>query len=332
MTFTLYLTFAAFFISLAGTRLLILAFRNNPLLLDRPNARSNHKNPTPRGGGLAVIFAILIPMMIADVPIYIAISILLLAAIALLDDLLGVPVFIRFAVQIIAVSIPLAFVPDHLLSPLIPPLLEKIMLGIAWVWMINLFNFMDGIDGISAAELTSVGLGATFIMVFINLFPSSIANYGMIVAASACGFWWWNKHPARIFLGDVGSIPLGFILGYLLLTLLLQGYWVAAMILPAYYVSDSSVTLFKRLYRKQKIWQAHSEHYYQKAARKGWKHNIIVRYIVGLNMLLGFLAVYSTLTPELDILFIGLAYMATFMLMGFFAHENKPSIILDKTA
>lgn len=324
MTFTLFLAFAAFFISLAGTRLLILAFRNNPMLLDRPNERSNHTKPTPRGGGLAVIFAILIPMLIADLDIYVVIPILLLASISLLDDLLGVPVPVRFLVQLIAVSIPLAVAPDNMLTEAVPPEVEKIFLGVCWIWIINLYNFMDGIDGISAIETIAVGLGIALLLAFIGQFPSQTAHFGMIMAAAACGFWWWNRSPARIFLGDVGSIPLGFITGYMLLLLIIQGHLFAALILPAYYFSDSTITLLKRVYRKQPIWRSHSEHYYQRAARKGWSHSVIVRYIAGLNILLGFLAVYSIIEPSLNILFLALAYMATFMTMGFFAYESKP--------
>lgn len=320
--FAIFLAFAAFIIALVGTRLLILTLRDNPLFLDVPNARSNHATPVPRGGGLAVVMAILIPTLVADIDLHIVLSILLLASISMMDDLISVPVWVRFLVQIVAVFIPLAFITPNFV-PMLSPATEKILIGIGWIWMINLSNFMDGVDGMSAVEAISIGLGVTLLTTFVDHFPDPLSYYGMILAASACGFWWWNKSPARIFLGDVGSIPLGFIMGYLLLQLALAGYVEAALILPAFYISDATITLFKRLYRGKTLWQAHSEHYYQKAARKGMKHNVIVRYVAGINVLLGFLAIHCTLSPELSILFVALAYMAVFMLLGFFAHETS---------
>jgi UDP-N-acetylmuramyl pentapeptide phosphotransferase/UDP-N-acetylglucosamine-1-phosphate transferase len=322
MIFSLFITLSAFLISLVGTRLLIVAFREKRLLLDVPNSRSNHKIPVPRGGGLAVIFALIIPMLVANIELAIVLSVLILAAVSLMDDLISVPALVRLLVQVIAVSIPLSYMPIDLFGEALSPFMQKCIIGALWIWCINLFNFMDGIDGISATEMISIGLGIAFVMVFADQFPSPIAQYAMIMAAAGLGFWWWNHQPAKIFLGDVGSIPIGFMVGYLLLLLALSGHVAAAIILPGYYVADSTLTLLKRLFKGKKIWQAHSEHYYQQAARKGWKHNVITRYIAGVNILLGSLAVYSLLNPELSILYIALAYMAVFMLMGFFGHEN----------
>ena len=325
MIFSVFIMLAAFVISLVGTRLLVVAFRDRRLMLDVPNARSNHANPVPKGGGLAVVFALIIPMLIADIELAIVLSLLLLAAISFLDDLISVAAPVRLLVQVIAVAIPLSFLPVDFTGGLIPPLAEKILIGMAWIWFINLFNFMDGIDGIAAVEMISIGLGIALLMVFADLFPNSLSHYSMILAAAGCGFWWWNRHPAKIFLGDVGSIPIGFIIGYLLLLTANSGYIVAALILPGYYVADATITLIRRLWKRQKIWIAHSSHYYQQAARKGWRHNIIVNYVAGINMLLGFLAVYSMLNPDWEWLYLALAYMAVFMLLGFFGHSDQHS-------
>ena len=326
MTFTLFITLAAFLISLIGTRLLILAFRDRRMLIDVPNARSNHTTPVPRGGGLAVVFAMIIPMMVADIPLYVVLSILLLAAVSLLDDLISVPALVRLLVQIIAVSIPLSSMDINILGDVLPPLAEKMMVGIAWIWFINLFNFMDGVDGLSATEMISVGLAIALLIIFAGIFPDPVAEYGMIVAAAGAGFWWWNKHPAKIFLGDVGSIPIGFMLGYLLVYIGTNGFLAAAIIIPAYYVTDTSVTLFKRIIRKQKIWEAHSEHYYQRAVRKGWSHQSVNVYIAGINILTGYIAIQSMLYPDLNMIFIALAYMAVCMLLGFFGYEQAPQV------
>ncbi len=323
MIFSLFITLAAFLVSLVGTKLLIVAFRDRRMMLDVPNLRSNHKAPVPKGGGLAVIFALIIPMMVANVDLAIVLSVLMLAAVSLLDDLITVPPLVRLLVQFIAVTIPLSILPIDIFGEVVPPLAEKIIIGALWIWCINLFNFMDGVDGLSAVEMISIGLGITFIMVFAEKFPSELAQYGMVLAAAGCGFWWWNKHPAKIFLGDVGSVPIGFIIGYLLLLTALSGYAAAAIILPAYYLADATITLIKRLCRREKIWQAHSSHYYQQAVRRGWKHNVVVRYVAGVNILLGFLAVYSTLSPDLDFLYVALAGLAVLMLMGFFGHQSE---------
>ncbi|MDX2073295.1 MAG: glycosyltransferase family 4 protein [Alphaproteobacteria bacterium] len=325
MIFSLFITLSAFLIALIGTRLLILAFRGRRMMLDLPNARSNHQTPVPKGGGLAVVFALIIPMLVANIELAIVLSVLILAAVSLLDDLITVPPLVRLLVQVIAVAIPLSILPIDFSGGLLPPMVEKTLVGIMWIWCINLFNFMDGADGLSAVEMISVGLGITFIMVFAEQFPGELAHYAMVLAAAGCGFWWWNRHPAKIFLGDVGSIPIGFIIGYLLLLTALSGYPVAALILPGYYFADATITIIKRLLKREKIWQAHSSHYYQQAMRKGWKHGLVTQYIAGVNVLLGFLAVYSALYPDLNFLFIALAVMAVFMLMGFFRHHPGDS-------
>lgn len=318
----MFVAITAFLVSLIGTRLLILAFRNRRLMLDIPNSRSNHNTAVPKGGGLAVMIALIIPMLVANVEFVIVLSIFLLAAVSLLDDLIGVNPLIRLLVQILSVAMPLSMMSIDFMGPEISPIVEKIVIGALWVWCINLFNFMDGIDGISAMEMISIGLGITFVTVFAEQFPNDLGHYGMIFAAAGCGFWWWNRHPAKIFLGDVGSIPIGFLMGYLLLMLAISGYGIAALILPGYYLADGSITLLKRLWKREKIWQAHSGHYYQKAVRKGWTHSVVVRYVAGVNILLGFLAVYTVLTPELEILYLALASMAVCMLLGFFGHEH----------
>jgi len=323
MILSLFLTLAAFLIALVGTRLLVVAFREKRLLIDMPNPRSNHTVPVPKGGGLAVIFALIIPMLLADIELAIVLSVLILAAVSLMDDLISVPVFVRFTVQVIAVSIPLSYMHIDLLGGMVSPFVEKILIGITWIWCINLFNFMDGVDGLSAVEMASVGLGVALLMVFADLFPNALSQYGMIMAAAGCGFWWWNRHPAKIFLGDVGSIPIGFMVGYLLLLTALHGYVAAAIILPAYYIADSGITLLKRICARKKIWQAHSEHYYQQAVRKGWSHSLVVHQVAGVNILLGCLAIYSVLNPELEMLYTALAYMAVFMLMGFFGFGTE---------
>lgn len=323
MNLTIILTFCAFMISLLGTRLLIMALRQRTLMLDIPNLRSNHSKPTPKGGGVAVVFAMLIPMLTADLNYVLLLSVFLLMAISLLDDLIGVPPLVRLLVHVLAVSVPLSMVTAPLFGGLFPLWLDKLIVGALWVWFINLFNFMDGIDGISASEMIAIGLGLAIISILSGTFPTTLTTYGLIVTAAAWGFFWWNRHPARIFLGDVGSVPIGFLLGYLLLIAAYSGYGHAALILPAYYLADSTVTLLRRLAAGKKIWQAHSEHYYQRAVRSGKRHDTVVHTIFGMNILLIFLAVQSTLEPSLAWFELLLAYLSVGLLLGFFSQPPK---------
>lgn len=322
MTFYILLGFSAFLISLLGTRLSILALRKRNLLLDHPNLRSNHRMPVPRGGGIAVVMAMIINLMIADINYGIVLALFILAAVSLLDDLIGVPAIVRLLVQIAGVSVALGLMPITLFDGYLPEWLDKLVIGVLWLWFINLFNFMDGIDGLSASEMICISVGLCLIIAVAGTFPSNLFLYGLIVAGAGCGFLWWNWHPAKIFLGDVGSIPIGFLLGYLLLLAVDAGYGIAVLILPAYYLSDSTIILFSRLWRGKKIWVAHSEHYYQKAVRSGRSHDSVARYVFGVNLLLILLATMSVLNPPLALLFLALAYMLVFMLLGFFAHSS----------
>lgn len=325
MTFTIILGFSAFLFSLLGTRLMILALRGKHIMLDTPNARSNHIAPTPRGGGLAVVFTLIICLVQTDFSYGILFSLLALTAISLLDDLLNLPALVRLIVQIIAVAIPLSVMPP-IISEFLPPWLDKLIIGLCWVWFINLFNFMDGIDGISGTQMVSLGLGLCLLIVFTDNFPNDLFIYGMILAAAAAGFLWWNWHPAKIFLGDVGSIPIGFLCFYLLLLAATSGYAAAAIILPAYYISDSTITLLRRLKKRKKIWVAHSEHYYQRAVRGGRSHASVSRYVFGINLLLIMLATLSTLNPQMAYIYIITAYAIVSMLLGFFAKRHDPEI------
>ena len=110
------------------------------------------------------------------------------------------------------------------------------------------------------------------------------------VAAAAVGFLWWNWHPAKIFLGDVGSVPLGFLVGWLLLTLAAHGQWAAALILPLYFVADASLTLVRRALRGERVWEAHHQHFYQQAEERGMRHDQIVHLVLIANLLLVALA------------------------------------------
>lgn len=322
MTFEIILALSAFLISLVGTRLTIVALRKRTVLMDFPSLRSNHAAPVPRGGGVPVVFALVICLLLADVSYVVVLGIFLLAAVSLLDDIIGVPIWVRLLVQILAVGLVLSIWKVPVIGHGLPLWLDKLILAVLWMWFTNLFNFMDGIDGISAAEMVAIGAGLCFVTVMAGAFPHTLFSYGVIIAAAGAGFLWWNWHPAKIFLGDVGSIPIGFMLGYVLLVAAAKGFVWPAVILPAYYVLDSTITITKRLLQGKKIWLAHSEHYYQQAVRAGIPHGTVAQYIFGVNILLIFLAVRAVIDPDLAAFHACVAYVVSLLLIFFFARAK----------
>jgi UDP-N-acetylmuramyl pentapeptide phosphotransferase/UDP-N-acetylglucosamine-1-phosphate transferase len=294
-----------FFLSLGGTRL-ALAYLKRRAILDHPNARSSHSIPTPRGGGLAVsavLIAAWAALALNGFGDFFQISILCactfgLAALSWWDDLRPLPARVRLLGQITAVSIALLLSPNggSYFGDSLPIWLDLFLAGYLWVWFLNLFNFMDGIDGITATETTAICTGIALITASTTagLFP-----YAVVTAAAALGFLWWNWPPARVFLGDVGSIPLGFLLGWLLLSLMQEGYWAAAVILPAYYHADASLTILRRMFRGERIWQAHKQHAYQQAVQHGWSHKAVVLAILPANIAFIGLTVLAVAKPDL---------------------------------
>lgn len=185
-------------------------------IMDIPNERSSHAEITPRGGGIAVTGGILFGNAVwlalypdAAYPL-VLLGMTVLAVVSWLDDRRGgLPVGLRFGVQVLAVGVILMLMPDFasVTQGLVPLWLERAVLFLAWLWFINLFNFMDGINGISGVEMVSVGAGATLV----GLWQShSLVDEvpALVVAGAALGFLPWNWGRAKVFLGDVGSVPI----------------------------------------------------------------------------------------------------------------------------
>jgi UDP-N-acetylmuramyl pentapeptide phosphotransferase/UDP-N-acetylglucosamine-1-phosphate transferase len=273
-------------LSCLTTRVLIpiLAYRE---ILDRPNERSSHQVATPRGGGIAVIGSVLLAWVVLaqteTMPsgvFGIALGAALLAAVSWLDDLRGLSPVVRLLAQAAAVSIGVFVLP----GPQDPFHLAAI--GLVWIWWINLFNFMDGIDGLAGSEAAAIAAGLLlFASVGAGADPA-LRTLAAAVAGAAIGFLVWNWSPARIFLGDVGSVPLGYVLGFLLLDLAVRGHWRIALILPLYFLADATITLARRLLRGERVWQAHREHFYQQAVRRGLDHADVVERVIAADLAL----------------------------------------------
>jgi UDP-N-acetylmuramyl pentapeptide phosphotransferase/UDP-N-acetylglucosamine-1-phosphate transferase len=177
--------------------------------------------------------------------------------------------------------------PDgRLFQGWLPPSLDVIAGALIWVWFVNLFNFMDGIDGIDGAEAAAIGLGVVLVASVGGAIDLGLAAPAAAIAAASLGFLVWNWAPARIFLGDVGSVPLGYLLGFLLFELARRGQWAAALILPLYFLADASLTLLRRLLRGERVWQAHREHFYQRAVQRGLSHDAVVLRVVAADLAL----------------------------------------------
>jgi UDP-N-acetylmuramyl pentapeptide phosphotransferase/UDP-N-acetylglucosamine-1-phosphate transferase len=325
VSYYIFLGLGAFLFSLLGTRLTILGLRRRQILIDIPNARSNHAQPVPRGGGIAVTFALVVFFLLIEPNFPLALGLMLLAGISLVDDWIRLAPLTRLVVQLLAVGVMLPQIDVQLVAGL-PHWLNLALVAVVWIWFINLFNFMDGIDGLAAGEAITVGLGILLVAVLTETFSDTLSLQALVLLCAAAGFLWWNWHPAKIFLGDVGSIPLGFAIGYLLLTLAGEGYGVAALILPAYFVADSTITLARRAWKREKIWLPHSQHFYQQAVRGGKSHARVVEIVLGVNLMLMALAAFSILDGGMDWLYLSVAYgMVVAVMWFFFAPHKKAS-------
>ncbi|HTW53151.1 MAG TPA: glycosyltransferase family 4 protein [Stellaceae bacterium] len=262
-------------------------------MLDRPNERSSHAVPTPRGGGIAVIGAsvgawltLAAAGVLPPASMLVALAGAGLALVSWLDDLRGLSPGIRLLAQFAAVVAGIwALPPSEIFQGWLPRGLDAMAGALVWVWFVNLFNFMDGIDGIDGSEAAAIGFGIVLVASVGGL-DLALAAPAAAIAAAALGFLVWNWAPARIFLGDVGSVPLGYLLGFLLLELAGLGRWQAALILPLYFLADATITLLRRLARGERVWQAHREHFYQRAVQRGLSHDAVVRRIIAADILL----------------------------------------------
>lgn len=228
----------------------------------------------------------------------IAICAFVLGGVSWIDDIKPLPPLIRFIPQILCIAFILYITPLGNISALdfLPIWAQSIIVGLAWLWFINLFNFMDGVDGISGVQTIIITCGVIAIATLTAL-PAFLIETSGIIAAATIGFLVWNWPPSKIFLGDVGSITLGFLLGWVLLQLVIAGYTLAAIIIPGYYLADATHTLCHRLFKGEKIWHAHRQHAYQQAVQHGMSH-LMVTVLTGLlGILLVCLSVISLSWP-----------------------------------
>lgn len=233
--------------------------------LDRPNERSLHATPVPRSGGVGIMAGVALGVLAAPPQPAVVGGLLLLALVSWLDDRRSLPIAVRFTSHFIAAILALATLPGWGWPALV-------VAALFIVWMTNLYNFMDGANGL-AGGMAAFGFAAYAVAATLAGQPS-LALLAACTAAAAAAFLLFNFDPARIFMGDVGSIPLG----YLAAVLGLEGvrgeawpFWFPLLVFSPFIV-DGTWTLLKRAYFGSRVWQAHREHYYQRLVRMGWSH------------------------------------------------------------
>lgn len=255
----------SFIVSFACLRVLLSRF--GQFALDRPNDRSLHERPVPRTGGIAVLAGTLVAIALGSASLGLALILaVVLAGVSFIDDLRPMPSSLRFAIHLGAAGLLVWYV----MSPMHPA--EMALLVVAVAWITNLYNFMDGSDGL-AAGMTVIGFGTYALVAWLDRDTPLAIVCAAIVAASAA-FLIHNFHPARIFLGDVGSIPLGFLAAALGILGWRNDHWPLwfPVLVFGPFIGDATLTLAKRLARGERVWQAHREHYYQRLVRMGFGH------------------------------------------------------------
>ena len=286
---------------------LILALR--PWLLRyalaRPSARGLHRTPTPQGGGIAVLLACAATAacgawLFASGPdLAVMVGILAAAAglalVGFVDDIRPLPPMPRLLLQLAIMTVGVALLPAGTqVFPFLPPWCEAVILVLAGTWFINLTNFMDGMDWITVTDAVPVTAALTMFWAAGDLpMPAGLLALGLL--GGLLGYAPFNKPVARLFLGDVGSLPIGFLLAYCLFSLAGNGgggpgALVAAILLPLYPIADSGITLAWRLRRGEKVWEPHRSHYYQTAIIRGWSVWQVLSRVLAVNLVLTLLA------------------------------------------
>lgn len=320
----------------AAGRLCVLL---RPLLvryaLARPNARSSHRIPTPQGGGIAVLgggflalgLALLFMPVASEARAALLLvmgSSILLAIVGAWDDIRPLPASIRLLLQALCVGLVLLYAaPELRLFPALPLPLERALALVAGIWFVNLVNFMDGIDWITVAGLVPLA-GALALAGIVGPLDHGSGLLAAALFGGLIGFAPFNKPSARLFLGDVGSLPLGLLTAYLLYRLAGAGAFTAALILPLYHVLDATITLLRRLARGEKVWEAHRSHFYQQATDNGYAVSEIVAQVALLNLGLIALAALTITFPDVWVQFAALvaALLLTGLLLRRFSRKR----------
>jgi UDP-GlcNAc:undecaprenyl-phosphate/decaprenyl-phosphate GlcNAc-1-phosphate transferase len=266
--------------------------RHGRLPMDHPNERSLHATPTPRIGGLGIMAGVLVAAvwLVDGALLPVVLGAFGLAAVSVLDDVRGLPVRVRFLahfVAAVACLLALGVTGWALLAG-----------TLAVVWVTNLYNFMDGSDGL-AGGMAAIGFGALALAAWLGDAPG-LAVFCAAIAAAALAFLRFNFPPARVFMGDAGSIPLGFMAASLGILGAMQQVWpwLFPLLVFSPFIVDASVTLTRRGLRGEKIWRAHRSHYYQRVVLLGASHRQLAVAAYALMLAMAVLAFALLFLPQ----------------------------------
>ncbi len=294
-------------------------------LLDVPNHRSSHTVPTPRGGGLAIVVVVMVATALqylhgeinSRIAVVVTVGGGLIALVGWVDDRHGVQAAARALAHFTAAIIAVYFIgtPDSIVfgnrTLALGPIYQVLaVFGI--VWLTNLFNFMDGIDGIAAGEATAVAAAGGVLLLAAG--ERGTATLAMMVGGASLGFLFWNWPPAKIFMGDVGSGFLGFVLAVIALAsssseAVFLEIW---LLLLGVFVFDATVTLVRRLGR-ERFYEAHRRHAYQRAVQSGFSHAQVALCVLLMNVALAAIGALAWYYPHRTP---GLVVFAIVLLVG----------------
>jgi UDP-N-acetylmuramyl pentapeptide phosphotransferase/UDP-N-acetylglucosamine-1-phosphate transferase len=253
----------------------------------------------------------------------VAAGVALLAVTGACDDVIHLPVGPRFVLQFVAIALALAALPDDArVVPQLPWWIERAALLVAGVYLVNIVNFMDGIDWMTVAEVVPVS-AALWIASWLDILSPADGALAIAVTGAMLGFAPLNRPVAKLFLGDVGSLPLGLLLFWLLLRLAAAGHLVAALLLPLYYLGDATVTLVRRLARGDNVLRAHRTHFYQRATDLGFSVSEVVGRVFVANLLLAGLAL-SSIWATSAIVEVGLLMTGGAVVAALLVHFSLP--------
>jgi UDP-N-acetylmuramyl pentapeptide phosphotransferase/UDP-N-acetylglucosamine-1-phosphate transferase len=288
--------------------------------------------PTPQGAGLAVMFAVLagcgLGLLVA--PAQPGILGVLTAAAGLtmlgaIDDAYGLSVSSRLGGQFLATLVLIGTLPEELrLFPdLMPAGMEDALLVLGIMWFVNAVNFLDGLDWMMVAQAVPMTLGIA-VLYALGIVPGTIGLLALTLLGAMLGFAVFNKHPAQIFLGDAGSLPIGFLLAFMLM-FVAQTNLVSAFLLALYTLSDATLTLLRRMANKERIFSAHKSHYYQRAVAQGFSVPQVTTRIFLLESGLALLAVLAALSDStaISLSALALGVIATALTLRHLARGGK---------
>ena len=317
-----------------------------------PNVGSHHRKKIPHGAGLVIVAVTIVSLLSAKLlnlffppwldeiiqykfanPESITLSLTFFATLFFLclcsftDDIKPKSVVYRLSLQVVAAAFIITLMPGEVLLGYAPYALDKLFALLFIITFTNFVNFIDGCDGMCGAQAiaVSIGLVATSIFTLDVAFNASVGFPALVLGATMAGFLMLNWQPAKIFLGDAGSIPVGFFLAVLLLLTSSHGYWEVAVILPLYCYCDAGITLFKRMFKREKFWQPHKKHFFRQAIENGRETRHVVRATAFVNACLIVLALYALRDDRIvyDLAVIALASVLVAALLCWMTRKPK---------